>query len=78
MYLCWEFTRKGVASQAVRIGDFKIIRNDGINSPVEVYNLKSDPQEQNNIAESVPDMVAKGERIFKKAHVDNRLYPIKK
>jgi len=77
-YLYWEFTKKGVANQAVRIGNFKVIRNDGIKSPVEVYDLEKDPGEMKNIAGDFPDVVSEGLRIFNEAHVDNRHYPIDK
>jgi len=75
-YLYWEFTREGTASQAVRIGDFKVIRNDGINSPVEVYNLAVDPGETANIAASNPDIVIRGFNCFTSAHIDNTHYPL--
>ena len=77
-YLYWEFSRKGIAFQAARVGDMKIIRNDGINSPVEVYNLKTDIGESVNIADSNPEIVSEGLKIFNEAHVDNRHYPINK
>ncbi len=77
-YLYWEFSRKSVASQAARMGDMKVIRNAGINSSVEVYNLKTDPGESLNIADLYPDIVSEGLKIFNEAHVDNRHYPINK
>lgn len=77
-YLYWEFSRKGVAYQAARLGDLKIIRNDGINAPIEVYDLKTDPGESVNIADSLPDIVSEGLKIFNEAHIDNRHYPINK
>lgn len=77
-YLYWEFSKRGVACQAVRLGDMKIIRNEGIDAPVEVYNLKTDPEESMNIADSFPDIVSQGLKIFKDAHIDNRHYPINK
>ena len=67
-----------MACQAVRLGDMKIIRNEGIDAPVEVYNLKTDPEESMNIADSFPDIVSQGLKIFKDAHIDNRHYPINK
>lgn len=77
-YLYWEYTRKGVASQAVRIDNFKVVRNDGINSPVEVYNLDTDIGERDNIADKFPEVASLALNIFKEAHIDNRHYPIKK
>jgi arylsulfatase A len=77
-YLYWEYSRKGVAKQAVRIGDLKVLRNNGIKSPAEVYNLKTDPGETKNIANKCPDVVSNGLKNFKEAHIDNRHYPINK
>jgi len=77
-YLYWEYTRKGVASQAARIGNMKVIRNDGINSPIEVYDLVKDPGEQNNVADTHPEVVSRGIEVFIEAHEDNRHYPIDK
>lgn len=65
--LYWEFHRpNGFHSQAVRIkddinGDWKAIRifnkNQRVNPPVELYNLKSDPSETIDVSKAHPDIV---------------------
>ncbi len=68
-FLYWEFpSYKG--QQAVRMGDWKGIRKNIFkgNMSIELYDLKSDPTESNNIAASKPEIVAKIEAIMKREH----------
>ena len=64
-YLYWEFPAyKG--QQAVRMGKWKGIRKnifDG-NMVIELYNLETDIQEQNDVAGQYPDVVKKIESIL--------------
>ncbi|GAC16458.1 arylsulfatase [Aliiglaciecola lipolytica] len=72
--LYWEFHHwNGSHKQAVRIqaeknADWKAIRffdeKSKEGSPIELYNLTEDPQEQNNLAEQHPDLIAKAEALF--------------
>lgn len=65
-YLYWEFSAKG-GRVAVRKGDWKAVRYDvkaNPDSPLELYNLKNDIGETNNIASEHPDMVAELGRIL--------------
>jgi arylsulfatase A-like enzyme len=39
---------------ALRRGDWKILRDD-LNAGWELYNLKDDPYEENNLADKMPD-----------------------
>jgi len=69
-YLYWEFYEKQ-GWQAVRFGNWKGIQqghNTGKRLPVELYNLKDDIGEKNNIADKHPKLAAKVEKIFKEAH----------
>jgi arylsulfatase len=69
-YLYWEFPSY-TGQQAVRMGDWKGLRKgifDG-NLEIELYNLKSDIQEQNNLASKHPEIVAKIEEIMRREHV---------
>ncbi|OQB15583.1 MAG: Arylsulfatase precursor [Firmicutes bacterium ADurb.Bin193] len=68
-YMYWEFHEKG-GKRAVRMDDWKAVRlnaDKNPNSPLELYNLKTDIMEKNNIASKHPDIVAKMEQIMKSA-----------
>ncbi|HMP84750.1 MAG TPA: sulfatase-like hydrolase/transferase, partial [Verrucomicrobiota bacterium] len=63
--------------QAARIGDWKAVRPPP-GSKLELYNLKTDPSEKDNIADKHPDIVAKFETYLKTARVDSPRWPVKK
>lgn len=75
-YLYWEFLERG-GKQAVRMGDWKGVRlkmtNDP-NAPIELYNLKSDLGEEQNIAESHPEIVEKMAQIMKEEHTPSEVF----
>ncbi len=76
-YLYWEFHEQG-KKQAVRMGDWKGVRlNVGKNpdGPIELYNLKTDIDEQNNIASKHPEIVAKIGRIMKETRTPSKDWP---
>jgi arylsulfatase A len=65
-HLYWEYHSQG-ARQAVRIGDWKGLRNDVIrnpNGPIELYNLKDDPSESNDVAAGHPAIVKRVREIM--------------
>ena len=69
-YLFWEYPEYG-GQQAVRMSKWKGIRQNIVkegNLEVELYDLSTDPREQNNIAEAHPEIVQKIEEIMKKEH----------
>lgn len=74
-YLYWEFSNGG-GQYAVRMGDMKgIWRNvsRSVEERWEVYNLKEDPAETNNLAEQHPELVKKFSEIVKlrrPSHID--------
>ena len=59
--------------QAVRMGDWKGYRL-GTKAPLELYDLKADPVEKQNIAAAHPDIIRKIEAIMKAEHSPSPYY----
>ena len=70
-FLYWEFRSK----QAVRLGDWKGVRF-GSKGKLELYNLKDDLGEKNDVAGQHPDIVAKIENYLETARTDSELWPV--
>ena len=72
-YLYWEFhERKGRI--AVRKGNWKGVRYNvktDPDSPLELYDLSKDIEEQDNVTEDYPEIVKEIESIFKKARTES-------
>jgi arylsulfatase A len=65
--LYWEFHARG-ASQAVRMGRWKGIRNEVAkrpDAPIELYDLDTDVSETKNVAASNPDVVKRIELLMR-------------
>jgi arylsulfatase A-like enzyme len=71
--LYWEFYEGGF-EQAARVGDWKAVRHTP-GKPVELYNLKNDLGEQEDVAVSNPDVVRKMEESLRKARSPYLDYP---
>lgn len=75
-FLYWEFHERGF-DQAARMGDWKAVRK-GFGSPLELYNLKSDIGEENNVAAKHPEIVKKIEEHLKTARTESEFWPVKR
>jgi uncharacterized sulfatase len=75
-FLYWEFHERGF-QQAARMGDWKAVRPQA-DEPLELYNLKTDIGEQENVAKNNPEVVAKFEVYFRTARTESPNWPIKK
>ncbi len=81
-YLYWEFPSYG-GQQAVRRGRWKAIRQNmmkkGNKDPlkIELYDLKADLGEANDVAETHPDRVQKMQEIMQSAHTPSEQFPLK-
>jgi arylsulfatase A-like enzyme len=71
-FLYWEFHERG-SKQAVRIGDWKAIRF-GAGGKLELYNLKEDIGEKDNVAGDHPDVVANIENYLKTARTESQFW----
>lgn len=74
-FLYWEFHERGF-QQAVRMGDWKAVRLQA-GAPIELYNLKTDEGEQQNVAGQNAEIVAKIEDYLKTARTESEQWPIK-
>lgn len=73
--LYWEL-HEGPMKQAVRFGDWKAVRN-AIDRPLELYHLKADPGEREDVAGEHPEITARAEALLKAARVDSPDWPVK-
>ena len=73
--LYWEFHERGF-DQAARIGDWKAVRY-GVRGNLSLYDLKTDPGEQHDVAARHPDVVNRFEEYLKTARVDSEIWPIR-
>lgn len=77
-FLYREFPAYG-GQQSVRVGEWKAVKQGLTKGPaeIELYNLRTDESESNNVASSNPDIVAKLSAIMDQEHVPNKDFPIK-
>ena len=73
-FLYWEFPSYQ-GQQAVRMGDWKGIRKNIFkgNMQIELYDLKNDITESNDVSAQNPEVVAEIEAIMKKEHTESDL-----
>jgi arylsulfatase A-like enzyme len=81
-FLYREFHGKG-GQMAVRVGDWKLVRRNLLGMPkfgeaqtTELYNLATDPSEQENVAAAHPDIVAQLEKVAVEQHTPSKQFPI--
>lgn len=73
-FLYWEFHEEN-GRQAVRAGDWKLIRQNVKNSPyLELYNIANDPAETTNIMSQYPAKVTELQTIMDREHVHSSLF----
>jgi len=75
-YLYWDYGHvRGRYLQAVRWGNWKGVRN-GLDTPIELYDLHRDPGETHDVAAGHPDVVRRIAEIMINARSDHPDYPI--
>jgi arylsulfatase A len=73
-YFYWEL-HEAKSIQAIRFGDWKAVRN-GPSAAIELYDLKADSGEKNDLAAAKPELVAKAEALMKAARTDDPNWPM--
>ena len=73
-FLYWEFFGGGF-QQAARWKNWKVVRRRR-DAPLELYDLKTDLAEKNDIATSQPDVVRKFEEYLKTARTESEEWPV--
>ena len=78
-YLYWEFPAY-TGQQAVHMGDWKGVRQNLLKKKkpqmkIELYNLKTDPGEQHDVAEQNPEVVARIKSIMKTGRTPSKTFP---
>jgi arylsulfatase A-like enzyme len=77
-YLYWE-NLEGGGEQAVRFGDWKGVRRNVSHNAAakfELYDLRSDPAEQHDLAEKHPEVLRQMDAIAAQAHVRSARSPL--
>lgn len=75
-YLYWEF-HEGGFKQAIRSGAWKGVRL-APDKPLELYDLRTDLGETNNVAAANPQVVKRLEALLAKARTDSPDWPVKR
>lgn len=77
-YFYWELHESG-GKQAIRYGNWKGVRlsvSTTTNAPIELYDLRSDPQEKYNVAGQNPKIVKEIDSLMQAAYVPNNDWPL--
>ena len=74
-YFYWEL-HEGASLQAARFGDWKAVKS-GLSGKTELYDLKADAGEKNDLAADKPELVAKAEALFKSARTEHPDWPLR-
>jgi arylsulfatase A-like enzyme len=74
-YLYWEFYEQG-GRQAVRMGDWKAIREPMFTGAIQLYDLRRDIGERNNVAAANPEVVKQAAARMDQAHVPDSKWKV--
>jgi arylsulfatase A-like enzyme len=74
-YLYWEFHERG-SQQALRLGSWKAIRPK-LGAALELYDLRTDPHEDCDVAAEHPDVIRQAESLLAQARTDSPDWPLR-
>lgn len=74
-YLYWEFYERGSA-QAVRMQQWKAVRQPMMKGAIELYDLQNDMEEQTNVADRHPEIVKRMGEIMEEAHTPSEIWQV--
>lgn len=75
-YLYWDYGHvRSQFLQAARAGKWKAVRN-GLDRPIELYDLEQDPAESRDVAGQHPEIAARMKAILAEAFVPSPDYPV--
>lgn len=72
-HLYWELN----GQQAVRMGDWKAVRLKP-GRPIQLFDLKTDISEQNDVASEHPDVVAQAGKLFRNGRTTSNTFPLQR
>ena len=75
-YLYWEFYEQG-SRQAVRFGDWKAMRQPMLTGSIELYNLRSDLGETEDLSGKHPEIVKMAAEMMEEAHVPHPAWKVR-
>lgn len=76
--LYWEYHMGNRSTQAVLLdGRWKAVRNQGRQGSLELYDLRADPGETNNLAAAHPDLAAKAESALERERAESQNWPLR-
>jgi arylsulfatase A-like enzyme/cyclophilin family peptidyl-prolyl cis-trans isomerase len=75
-FLYFEFHEGGFSQAALMGGRWKGIRTNGINAPLQVYDLKNDPGESRDVAAREPAIASKIAAFLRTARTDSADWPV--
>lgn len=76
-FLYWEFHERGFSQAALYQGHWKGIRERSPDAPLQVFDLKNDIAEKNNVAADNPEITAKLDNYLKTVRSETPDWPIK-
>jgi arylsulfatase A-like enzyme len=73
-FMYWEYPEKRTLGQAVRLDRWKAHR-EGLQSPLELYDLEADPSESKDVSAAHPEVVNRIRDYLKSARTESPNWP---